>query len=269
VDTLRASITRYPLITFVALAYLLSWWPVPIAGMLVPAGPMLAALILVGLAEGKAGVKAWWSRVVRRSGGLGWYLLAGALPGTLALSAAGLNILLGAQAPEQIDWLQPFIIWPILILAGGMLEEPGWTGYALPSLLDRFKALRYGTLIATLLMAAIRIGWHIPLMFNGNVSWIDIPLMLAAQIVIVWLFNRTGGSVLAIMLLHLMNNTFSGEFVSQFFTGADAARQSWLLAGLWGLLAVGVLVLAGTQLCRRSGATSNEPLTPALIRNLQ
>jgi membrane protease YdiL (CAAX protease family) len=224
---------------------------------------MLAALIVVGLTEGRAGLKAWWGRVVRRTGGLGWYLLAGALPGTLALTAAGLNILLGAPAPEHINWITPFIIWPIMILVGGMLEEPGWTGYALPKLLDRFKALRYGTLIATLIMAAIRIGWHVPLMLNGNVSWIDIPLMLAAQIVIVWLFNRTGGSVLAIMLLHLMNNTFSGEFVSQFFTGADATRHAWLLATVWGLLAIGVLVLSGSKLGRRPGA-SNEQLAPAL-----
>jgi CAAX protease family protein len=262
-DILRSSIKRHPLLTFVALAYLLSWWSLPIGGMSIPAGPMLAALVVVGLAEGKAGLKTWRGRVVRRGGGLGWYALAAVLPGTLALTAARLNIPLGAQAPEQIDWIQPFIVWPIMMLAGGMLEEPGWTGYALPNLLDRFKSARYGTLIATLLMAAIRIGWHVPLMLNGNVSWIDIPLMLAAQIVIVWLFNRTG-SVLAIMLLHLMNNTFSGEFVSQFFTAADAARHAWLLAGVWGLLAIGVLALAGSRLERQPGATSSEQLAPAL-----
>lgn len=260
----RSWIKRHSLLTFVVLAYLLSWWPQPIAGMSLPMGPSLAALIIVGLAEGRAGLKAWWGRVVRRSGGLGWYLLAAALPGSLALTAAGLNILLGASAPEHIDWLTPFIMWPIMILFGGMLEEPGWTAYALPNLLDRFKAARYGMLIATLIMAAIRIGWHVPLMLNGNVSWVDIPVMLAAQIVIVWLFNRTGGSVLAIMLLHLMNNTFSGEFVSQFFTGADAARHAWLLAGVWGLVALGVLVLAGSRLGRSSNATESEQLVPAL-----
>jgi hypothetical protein len=262
--TVRSFIKRHPLLTFVVLAYLLSWWPTPLVGMSLPAGPMLAALIVVGLAEGRAGLKAWWGRVVRRTGGLGWYLLAAALPGALALTAAGLNILFGAPAPEHVNWIEPFIMWPIMILFGGMLEEPGWTGYALPNLLDRFKALRYGTLIATLLMAAIRIGWHVPLMLNGNVSWVDIPLMLAAQIVIVWLFNRTGGSVLAIMLLHLMNNTFSGEFVREFFAGAAAVRHAWLLAAVWGLLAIGVLVLAGTQLGRRPSATSSEQLAPAL-----
>jgi membrane protease YdiL (CAAX protease family) len=259
----RSFIKRYPLAIFVALAYLLSWWPAPLSGMVLPAGPMLAALIVVGLTEGRVGLKAWWERLIRRSGGLGWYLLAAALPGVLALTAAGLNILLGAPAPKHVDWIQPFIVWPILILAGGMLEEPGWTGYALPRLLDRFKALRYGTLFATLIMAAIRIGWHLPLMLNGSVYWSDIPLMLAAQIVIVWLFNRTGGSVLAIMLLHLMNNTFSGEFVSQFFTGTDAVRHAWPLTGVWSLLVIVVLALAGSQLGRSSTMTTNEKLSPA------
>ncbi|HEX5690013.1 MAG TPA: CPBP family intramembrane glutamic endopeptidase [Roseiflexaceae bacterium] len=262
--TVRSLIQRHPLMIFVALAYLLSWWPMPTRGVLVPAGPMLAALIVVGLAEGRSGLKTWWGRVVRRSGGLGWYLLAAVLPGVLALTAAGLNILLGARAPEQIDWIQPFIVWPIMILAGGMLEEPGWTGYALPRLLDRFKALRYGTLIATLIMGAIRIGWHVPLMLSGQVYWSDIPLILAAQIVIVWLFNRTGGSVLAIMLLHLMNNTFAGEFVSQFFTGADSVRHAWILTVVWGLLAVGAIVATGLKLGRSRSTPSNEQLAPAL-----
>lgn len=262
--TVRSFLKRHSLVIFVVLAYLLSWWPMPTRGMLIPAGPLLAALIVVGLAEGRGGLKAWWGRVVQRGAGLGWYLLAAALPGALALSAAGMNILLGAQAPEHVDWIQPFIVWPIMILAGGMLEEPGWTGYALPRLLERFKDLRYGTLVATLIMAAIRIGWHVPLMLTGQVLWLDIPLILAAQIVIVWVFNRTGGSVLAIMLLHLMNNTFAGEFVSQFFTGADAARHAWLLTAVWGLLAIGAIVLTGSKLGRGQSAPSNEQLAPAL-----
>src|SRR5262245_11246575 len=111
--TLRLFVKRHPLVTFVALASLLSWWPLPLGGML-PWGPMFAALVVVGLTEGKTGLKVWGRRVVRRSGELGWYLLAAALPGTLALTAAGLNILLGAPAPDHVDWIQPFIVWPIL-----------------------------------------------------------------------------------------------------------------------------------------------------------
>jgi membrane protease YdiL (CAAX protease family) len=244
----RLAIQRYPLLAFVTLSYVLSWLLLPLTGAALPQGPLLAALLLIGLSKGRAGLKAWWGKVVRRSGGPGWYLLAAVLPGALALAAAGLNILLGAAVPQQVDWITPFVIWPIMMLAGGMLEEPGWTGYALPQLLERFGALRYGTLRATLLMATIRIGWHLPLMFNGNVYWSDILLMLAAQIVIVWLFTRTGGSVLVIMLLHLMNNTWSGEFVGQFFSGPDAARQAWLLAAVWSLLALGLLVRTGARL---------------------
>jgi hypothetical protein len=104
--TVRSLIKRHLLMTFVALAYLLSWWPMPLAGMLLPAGPMLAALIVVGLVDGRAGLKELYGRVVRRSGGLGWYALAAALPGALALAAAGLNILLGAPAVAKLRQLQ-------------------------------------------------------------------------------------------------------------------------------------------------------------------
>ncbi|NTU83766.1 MAG: hypothetical protein HGA45_31070, partial [Chloroflexales bacterium] len=86
-------------------------------------------------------------------------------------------------------------------------------------------------------------------------AWSDIPLMFAAQIVIVWIFHRTGGSVLAIMLLHWMNNTFTGEFVGPLFAGADATRYSWLLVALWGALAFGVLLVAGPRLGLRPDPT--------------
>jgi uncharacterized protein len=109
-----------------------------------------------------------------------------------------------------------------------------------------------------LIMAVIRTGWHLPLMLSGSISWWDIGSIIAVQIVISWLFNVTGGSVLVIMLLHLLNNTISGEFVSQWFSGADWVRQSWLLGVLWSLLALGVLIFAGIQLGRKPVAASRE-----------
>jgi hypothetical protein len=43
------------------------------------------------------------------------------------------------------------------------------------------------------------------------------------------------------MLFHLVNNTISGVFVGSWFTGPDWVQLSWLLAGLWSFLAVGLL----------------------------
>jgi membrane protease YdiL (CAAX protease family) len=272
-------VQRNSLVTFVVLAYLLSWWPVPLTGgnLLLPHGPMLAALLVLWLGEGTVGVKSWWSRVVQRRAAWYWYVIAAAIPVVITFTAAGLNVLMGAQLPAQIDWTIPFQVLPVMLLVSGMWEEPGWTGFALPRLFERFGPSAAGTMTATLIMALIRTGWHLPLMFSGSIYWSDIVLILAVQIVIAWLFNATArkaasgvpnaakggaqkaaaGSVLTIMLLHLLNNTISGEFVQQWFTGADWVRQSWLLAGLWTLLAVGVLLATGFNLGRKSATEAD------------
>lgn len=260
----RAFIKRHQLFSFVVLAYLIAWLPVLAGGNgLLPHGVLLAALIVVGVSDGKAGVKAWWGRVIQRRHDWRWYLLAAAIPPAITLLAAGLNRLLGAQLPAQIDWSIPFQVLPIMVLVSGMWEEPGWTGFALPHLFQRFGASAAGVLVATLIMAVIRVGWHLPLMLSGNIYWTDIVLIIAVQMVIAWLFNATatkgiGGSVLAVMLLHLVNNTVSGEFVQQWFTGADWVRQSWLLAVLWSLLAIGLFLLTYRQLDRKVATGGEE-----------
>lgn len=256
-NTLRLWVKDHSLVTFVVLAYALSWWiAILMPGMLAPWGPTLAALIVVGMSQGKAGIKAWWGKVVQRNTRLGWVLLAAAIPLTIPFTAAGLNLLFGAHLSKAIDWTAPIFVLPVMLLISGMWEEPGWTGFALPRLQARFANAPYGTLIATLILAVIRTGWHLPLMLSGNVYWSDILGILAAQIVISWLFNVSGGSVLAVMLLHLLNNTFAGEFVLQWFSGADLLRLWWLLAILWSLLAVGLLIGTRWNLGRKTAVQS-------------
>lgn len=246
--SIRSFVQRRPLVSFVVLAYLFSWSFIPLLGMPLPWGPMFAALLIVGLMGGRAELGAWARRAFRPSAHWGWYALALALPIAITFIGLGVNLWMGAIMPAEVNWLEPLMLAPVMIVFGGMLEEPGWTGFALPRLIERWRAAPLGILVATLVMAVIRFSWHLPLMIGGHVAWSDIVWMIGAQIVFVWLYNRSSGSALTILLLHWMNNTFSGEFVSQFFTGADSARQSWLMAGLWCALALGVLIFAGPRL---------------------
>ncbi len=240
-------VERRPLATFIVLAYLLSWLTVlPMQGMLLPYGPFIAALIVSACMAGKPGTKAFVTQVFRRGAGLRWYALALALPIGITFAAAGLNLLMGAAMPASIDWRTPFLALPLMVLFGGLWEEPGWTGFALPRLLDRFADRRLGFWIAALLMAGIRVGWHLPLMLYGQIYWTDIIVMVAAQLIFASIFTRSGRYVLPIMLLHLMNNTISGEFVTPWFTGADWVRYFWLLAALWAVAAG--LILLGSEL---------------------
>jgi hypothetical protein len=67
---------------------------------------------------------------------------------------------------------------------------------------------------------------------------------LGFVVVFNWIFNSTGGSVLILMLMHAVNNTISGSFVSPMFSGVDSVRQAWLYAALWFATAIVVVVVA-------------------------
>ena len=67
-NNITSFIKRHSLFTFFALVYTLSWWPSLFGGDLFPFGPLLATVIIIGLSEGKPGIKVWWQRVTRWRG---------------------------------------------------------------------------------------------------------------------------------------------------------------------------------------------------------
>jgi CAAX protease family protein len=262
-----ALVRRHPLVTFFVLAYALSWWawilyalgvfPNPIASF----GPFLAALVVLALTEGKPGIGRLFRRMVRWRVSPVWYALALLLPAVLAGIAAALNVLLGAQPPSPAQvgaWPQLLPTFAVLLLVpgfGGAWEEPGWRGYAVPRLQRGRSAL-----VASLILGVLIAGWHLPLMVAGEIHYSDIVLILAAMIVVNWVFNNAKGSVLIVMLLHAANNTVSGGYFSPMFSGADSVRQSWLLALVWGVMAVLVIAIAGPTNLSRKYHRQEEPV---------
>src|SRR5918997_1918844 len=92
-------------------------------------------------------------------------------------------------------------------------------------------------------------------------SWWDIVNIMGSTIVLTWVFNSTGGSVLIVMLFHAMNNTISGHFFSRMFSGADSASQSLLLAVVWCAGAIALVVVAGPTHLSRGRRKQQEPPT--------
>src|SRR5215204_657962 len=245
---------RHPLISFFVLAYVLSCRPSilyaldlspqPVAGF----GPFLAALVVLALTYGKAGIGGLLRRMVRWRVGLRWYAVALLLPVAITLVATSLNVLLGAQAPTSAElsgWTGIFSTFALFLLVpglGGAWEEPGWRGFALPRLQTGRSALFAGLILGVLIAA-----WHLPLMVVGEVHWSDIVLIIGAVIIFNWVFNNANRSVLIIMMMHAMNNTISGQFFSPMFSGADSVRQSWMLAVVWCMVAIVVVIVAGPK----------------------
>lgn len=117
-------------------------------------------------------------------------------------------------------------------------EEIGWRGFALPRL-----ARTFGLVGASLLLGVVWAAWHIPLFFirAGDTYGQSFPLFLsevtAMSVALAWLYWRTGGSLLLVMILHAaINNT--KDIVPSIVPGAtnpwalSPSRTAWLTVSL-------------------------------------
>jgi membrane protease YdiL (CAAX protease family) len=226
-------IRRHRLIAFFVLAYAIAWvgWPFWAIGLLteplfLPCGPLVAALVVVGVAEGRPGFGALAARMTRWRVGPVWWVVALTLPPAMVLATALLNTAAGAPAPAlgQLAWGDLALLFGLYLinpLGGALGEEPGWRGYALPLLqVDRSpvaSALILGVLVA---------GWHVPLVLFGMLGAIGLVSTLAITVVYVWLFNRSGGSALLILVAHALQDSFT--FGSLGYSAPDATRAEYL-----------------------------------------
>ncbi len=127
----------------------------------------------------------------------------------------------------------------IFFIGGPVEEEPGWRGFALPGLQQRF-----GPMVGSLLLGALWGLWHLPLFlfvagYNGSKTGILGTLgpffafvagTIALTIVMTWIFNRTGGSVFMTALLHASTNTASGAVFPSPVGLASLYALYWALA---------------------------------------
>ena len=136
--TITTFVKRHPLVVFFVLAYALTWPMIPLVrvsplfGLPALFGPALAAIIVITVVDGRAGLRDLLGRMVRWRVGARWYAVALGLPMVLALTAAGLNLLLGAQTSVNFGGLSVLNFVVFVLIVG---EELGWRGYALPRLL--------------------------------------------------------------------------------------------------------------------------------------
>lgn len=239
---------RHRLVAFFGLTFLLSWWSWPFYAVglaptaFFPCGPLVAALVVVGVAEGRAGYRELGARMVRWRVGWTWWLVAVGTPlAVLAVAAAANAVLWDAPAPAlgRVAWAQVALVAAsrfVNPLDGPLGEEPGWRGYALPQLQSGRTPLASGLVLAPLVAL-----WHLPLVVTGQLAAVGLPITFAITLVYVWLFNRTGGSVLMTMVFHIAQGSVS--YAALGFAGTDAARMDRLVGVLWFALALGVVLL--------------------------
>ncbi len=243
----RSSLARRQLGVFFALTFLLSWlpWLLSIArgnlsgGGINSLGPIMAALLVAGIADGRAGLADLGRRLTRWKVPAWCYLVVLGLPVVLMTLASILTVATGAPRPTDVQlaaWRGALASAPLILLFDGPFgEELGWRGFALPRMLVRLRPIA-----AALGLGLVWAGWHLPLFVSRPGLWI-VPMVLwivFASVILTWLHQRTGGSALLATLFHASVNVIGGGYLSRMFTGADSTRQYWFAAGLYGLVAL-------------------------------
>ncbi len=275
--TIKAFVGRHQVLTFYALVFAISWGGIllviggpggipgtskqverlfPIALLALFAGPSVAGILMTGLVDGRAGLRELLSRLLRWRVGTRWYAAA-LLPGPLLVT--GILLALSLFSPEfipgiittddKVGLLLFGIAWGLI--GGGLLEELGWTGFAVPRLRLRYAALTTG-LIVGLLWGA----WHFLIAFWASSSFAAgflvfyVVALPAYRVLLVWVYDRTG-SLLVAMLMHASLSA-STLILQPPATGASLTWNLVLAAALW-------VVVAAVAVANR-GQLSRQPL---------
>ncbi|GAA1750865.1 CPBP family intramembrane glutamic endopeptidase [Kocuria aegyptia] len=201
-------------------------------------GPLLSAALLLRVAGRREDELDFWRRLldVRLLHARGWVLVVvvALLPSVLG------RVVTGGGGP----WLAPgAALVLVTAVTAGVLEEPGWRGYALDGLSGR-----HGAVSAAGIVGAAWALWHLPLFFlpgsyqhglgRGPTGfWLFLLTLLGLSFVYAAVYFVTGRSILAVVVLHAAANA-AGELVS-----APGARTAETVVAL-AMAAVAVLLLA-------------------------
>ena len=250
------TIKAHPLIAFFVLAYLLSWTSFYVLGgpFLFPFGSVLAAVIVAAATQGRVGLRDLFFRCLSWHVSPLWYLLAIALPVTIALGALFLNASSGSRVTageEPFVWYQFFLMLPVALIDAPLWEEAGWRGFAMPRSSAKRSRL-FNTFILGLLLA----GWHLPIALSGGRLAVPyVVTTLLSAFVTNWIYYNARESALLAMLYHASANAMGIVFF-QGRSDDDLLHLYWFLAGMNFVAAI-ILILA-----QRNSWLNPQPATP-------
>jgi len=270
-------IRRNPLLSFFVLACGLSWLvAVPLMlsrrgvlgiemsdawEILAAFGPFAAAMLVARSVNGDAGMTAILKSLSRwRVGGF-WFLFSVFTPGLLLLVAIIVVLLLSGKMPDfeseramAFSTLAGFIdLFIVTGLVQGLGEEPGWRGFALPRLRERF-----GPLAATLCLFPAWLIWHVPMFLTrpefGLVQWMGFSLgILSAAVWLTLIWDATH-SLLMVVVWHSFINVHRSMALA-------VSTPLFLAMGNVVLLGAVAIVIYWLFKRRVPGSDANEPLS--------
>jgi len=264
--TIKAFIKRHPVLTYFALTFAISWGGVLILGapygmpttgeqfeklwaiVFLPyfLGPSIASILLTGLVYERTGFRELLSRLLRYRVGARWYvitLLTAPLlmtPLLFTLSLISPVFLPGIlTTTDKVGLILSGLV--IGLILGGLMEELGWTGFAVPTL-----RRRYGVVTTGLIVGVLWGVWHFPpkILISGALGlapFLAVDLFTAVlnltawRMLMVWVYDRTE-SLLMAMLMHASFTASTLFILSPSATGVPlltynlvAAAAAWVI----------------------------------------
>jgi membrane protease YdiL (CAAX protease family) len=265
-------IKRHPVLTYYILTFAISWGAfalvvgpdgflgteekfdtvLPLAVMAMLIGPSVAGILLTGLVSGRAGIRELLSRLFRWRINARWYVVA-LLPAPLLTVA--LLLALSLSCPLFTEDYKVVLLLGIAAGFTTVLEELGWTGFAVPRLRLRYSIVTTGLIVGVLwgVWHFLQILW-VSNVYSGTVSLafflllyilMSITQLTAYRMLLVWIYDRTE-SLLLTTLMHASYTASTVVIFRPLETGVSFLIFGWLLAAtLWVVVAVVVMANGG------------------------
>jgi CAAX protease family protein len=177
-------------------------------------GPPVAGILSTILFSGATGLRELLVRLIRWRVHGRWYavallgapLIQGGVLAALSLSA---SIYLPAivSSSDRAGLLLPAIAYG---LVGGLVEELGWTGFAIPRLRARFSVLATGLIVGVVwgVWHMLQMWWVGSTSFEAVSAGIFLPIyfltaiaaLTAYRVLMVWVYDRTASLFVAVLM---------------------------------------------------------------------
>jgi uncharacterized protein len=203
--------------------------------------PGTAALVLTYREKGWPGVKALLRRAFdcKRIREKIWYAAALFLMPSVIVLSYGMMRMAGSPVPAPQISLMPTLMMCVAFFVAASCEELGWSGYVIDRIQDR-----WGALPAAILVGFVWVVFHYVALIQAHraaiwIVWWSLGTV-SLRVIIVWLYNNTGGSVFAASLFHTTINVswqlfpIHGSYFDPRVTGLITAFMAAVVTVTWG-----------------------------------
>ena len=224
-------------------------------GLVAKFGPSIAGVVVLAIPGAGARILFW--DAARR---LPAVLLAAAIGVPGAITLGSLWLAASVQGVDNSSLFAAFslfgaVYWIAvkILLGGGLGEEIGVRGVALPLLLDRM-----GPRLASLILGAAWALWHLPALWGQPaVIWIaQLVLTVSVSVILTFVWVRYGPSLLVAIIFHGALNGWAAFAAAEWAPKIEALDE-WQVIRLLALSGLGIALLSLRWLPRNpEGETS-------------